>query len=433
VAGDDRAVRAGGPRAVTLSAGPTEEAGVDGADERVMRVDFISHSGADSGAEQSIVSLIAHWPLVLPRPALLLGQEGAIQERARSSGVETVVVPLRHEIATRRRRDLGPLSVVTSVFGLARHSGRVRRVMEERSTDVLVAISMKSLVSGWLATRRSGRTIVWDLHDRVDRRYLPWFLVPLLRYVVPRMVDGVVVNSRSTRNTISVGRTPVIVATPPIELDPRPFLPPGDTIRKVVMVGRLAPWKGQDLFIRAFARAFAGTATEAYIVGGALFGEDAYEQELRDEAVRLGVADRVHFVGHVKDPWAWLVDADVLAHCSRIAEPFGRVVVQGLWARCAVVATRPGGPAEVITDGVDGLLVPCGDEDATAAAFARLRDDRELRDRLVAHGPETARRYEVSVVTPEVAHWLAVLPIRGRGRRRAPMSHAEMSTLGELS
>ena len=41
----------------------------------------------------------------------------------------------------------------------------------------------------------------------------------------------------------------------------------------------------------------------------------------------IGIADRVHFVGHVHDPWASLVDADVLVHASTIPEPFGQVVV----------------------------------------------------------------------------------------------------------
>ena len=120
-----------------------------------------------------------------------------------------------------------------------------------------------------------------------------------------------------------------MVATPPVELDPRAFNPPGDTVRRVVVLGRLSPWKGQDLFLRAFAEVFGDAMTKAYIVGGALFGESDYQRELVLEAQRLGIADRVQFVGHVEDPWAWLVDADVLVHGSRIPEPFGRVVVAG--------------------------------------------------------------------------------------------------------
>ena len=68
---------------------------------------------------------------------------------------------------------------------------------------------------------------------------------------------------------------------------------------------RLSPWKGQDVFLRAFAEAFEGSPAEAFVVGGALFGETEYEQSLKTLAAELGIADRVHFVGHVQDPWAW--------------------------------------------------------------------------------------------------------------------------------
>ena len=96
-------------------------------------------------------------------------------------------------------------------------------------------------------------------------------------------------------------------------------------------------------------------------------------------------------------------------HASTIPEPFGQVVVQGLWARCAVVASTPGGPAEVITDGVDGLLTPCGDVDALAAALERLRSDHDLRLSLARHGHVTGGLYDAAVAAPVLDAWLANL------------------------
>jgi glycosyltransferase involved in cell wall biosynthesis len=375
----------------------------------VTRIVFLTHSGADSGAEQSIVSYLARWPPSNWRPALMLAQGGAIEDRAKASDVECFTVELDAEVADTKRSERKVRRLGAMVLGLVRHASKVHGVVIRRSTDVVVAISLKSLVFGWLAGRRAGATVVWSLHDRVHGGYFPWFVVPVLRYLVPRMVDGIMVNSKSTLATIRPGRTPVIVATPSIELDSRDFHEPRDEVKRVVMLGRLSPWKGQDLFLRSFAVAFEGSQAEAYIVGGALFGEDDYEKELLREAEELGIDDRVHFVGHVSDPWAWLVDADVLAHCSRIPEPFGRVVVQGMWARCAVVATRPGGPEEVISDGKDGLLVPCGDEQAMTEALRRLRTDATLRRRLAEGGRRTALGYDATVIAPQLGGWLTAL------------------------
>jgi glycosyltransferase involved in cell wall biosynthesis len=386
-----------------------------------IRVVFLTHSGADSGAEQSIVTYLSQWPAERGRPLLVLGGAGAIEDRARSLGVDHVVEELAAGVASTRRSERSANRVLGAVTGLLRHSKRVRVVLRDRSADVVVTIGFKALVFGWLAARRTGATVVWSLHDRVSRDYFPWFMVPVLRYLAPRLVDGLMVNSGSTLSTVRPGRTPVLVATPAVVLDPRDFHEPADEVRKVVMIGRLSPWKGQDLFVRAFAAAFEGSSAQAYIVGGALFGEHDYEKALHDLVRELGLADRVHFVGHVSDPWDTLVDADVLVHCSRIPEPFGQVVVQGLWARCAVVATKPGGPAEVVTDGLDGLLVPCGNQEALRAALSRLRDDRELRRRLAREGRATAAGYNASAMGPSLEAWLSDLRkgrLAGRSVRR---------------
>jgi glycosyltransferase involved in cell wall biosynthesis len=180
-------------------------------------------------------------------------------------------------------------------------------------------------------------------------------------------------------------------------------------VAEVLMLGRLAPWKGQDVFLRAFARAFRGSPARAFVVGGPLFGETDYEQEVRDLTRELGIADRVELTGHQPDPWPYLERADVLVHASRVPEPFGQVVVQGMRTSCAVVATTPGGPAEVITDEVDGLLVPVDDEDALATALERIRTDRELRGRLRRNAAATAARFSAAVTAPPVARWLGAI------------------------
>lgn len=394
----------------------------------MSRTVFLTHSGADSGAEQCTVSYLAHWPASQEMPLLLLAEHGAIEDRARAAGVTTLTIELDPATAATRRGDRRFLRLLGTVGKLAGHASRVRAVLDSRSADAVVAFSLKSLVFGWLAGRRAGATVVWSLHDRVSRDYFPALLVPVFRYLAPRLVDGVMVNSRATLSTIRPGRTPVVVATPPIELDAREFLEPADEVRRVVMLGRLSPWKAQDIFLDAFADVFADTAAEAYVVGGALFGEDDYAAGLLAQARDLGIEDRVHFVGHVDDPWAWLVDADVLVHCSRIPEPFGQVVVQGLWARCAVVAASPGGPTEVVTDGWDALLAPGGDRAALADALRRLRDDADLRRALARHGRLTAARYDAASAAPRLDAWLTDL----QQKRLAPRSvRAVVPTAGE--
>ena len=187
-----------------------------------------------------------------------------------------------------------------------------------------------------------------------------------------------------------------------------PYLPSRDIhparrgVMRIGMVGRLAPWKGQDVFLRAFARAAAGGDQRAVIIGSAIFGEDDYASALRGLAAELGVADRVEFRGFLHNVEAQLGDLDVLVHASVLAEPFGQVIVEGMAAGLPVIASDAGGAAEIVEDGVDGLLFPPGDVDALCDALTRLLLDAPLRQRLGEAGRRRARDFRPDVIGPQM-------------------------------
>jgi glycosyltransferase involved in cell wall biosynthesis len=170
------------------------------------------------------------------------------------------------------------------------------------------------------------------------------------------------------------------------------------------MIGRIAPWKGQHVFVRAFARAFPDGPERAAIVGAPLFGadEDAYLDDLRALAERLGLNGRLELTGFRENVADELARLDVLVHASTEPEPFGQVVVEGMAAGLPVVAAAAGGPAEVIEDGVDGLLYPPGDARALAKTLRRLADDVPLRRRLGEAGRRKAAAYRPDAVAPRM-------------------------------
>jgi glycosyltransferase involved in cell wall biosynthesis len=183
------------------------------------------------------------------------------------------------------------------------------------------------------------------------------------------------------------------------------------------MVGRLAPWKGHHVFLEAFAKAFPDGEERAVIVGSAMFGEDAYATEVAAHIDRLGLVDRVELTGFVDDVHRVLVEASCLVHASVTPEPFGQVVVEGMAAGLPVIASDAGGPAEVVTDGVDGLLFPPGDSLELARLLNRLADSEELRSSLAAAGRRTATRYAAAGIAGEVESFYARV-LRSTRRRR---------------
>jgi len=109
----------------------------------------------------------------------------------------------------------------------------------------------------------------------------------------------------------------------------------------------------------------------------------------------------LEFCGFVHDVPKLLMEVDVLVHASVIPEPFGQVVIEGMAAGLAVIAADAGGPAEVITNDVDGLLYPPGDASALAAHLRTLADDPTARLRLANHAVRTAEKYELANVAAQ--------------------------------
>jgi glycosyltransferase involved in cell wall biosynthesis len=144
----------------------------------------------------------------------------------------------------------------------------------------------------------------------------------------------------------------------------------------VVCVGRLNRWKGQDVLVKALALLRdQGRYLRCRLVGGAFATDGDVEASLVDLIEGLGLREQVQLMGDVADASVFMATADIAVVPSKIAEPFGKVVIEAMALGRPVVATAAGGPLEVIGNGKDGLLVPPDDEVALAAALSRLLDN----------------------------------------------------------
>lgn len=143
----------------------------------------------------------------------------------------------------------------------------------------------------------------------------------------------------------------------------------------VIAVGRLTRQKGFDLLIKAFAQ----LKRPARLV---ILGEGPDRESLLALAEAEKVADRLLMPGFVSDPVTWLAHADVFVLSSRW-EGFGHVIVEAMAAGVPVIATDcPYGPADIVANGQNGMLVNEGDPLAIAAAIDDLLGDGEKAARL---------------------------------------------------
>ena len=178
----------------------------------------------------------------------------------------------------------------------------------------------------------------------------------------------------------------------------------------ILFVGRIDPIKGIDTLFEAMQRLVdtADPIPTLNLVGGETGPDGAPTGSLAglgDLASEMGLAPRIRFVGSKPQDHLprWYAAADVVAVPSRY-ESFGLVAVEAMACGTPVVASRTGGLAHTVEDGVSGLLVSVGDADALAHALGRVLGDPALRERLATGARAAAHRYAWPAVAAAIRH-----------------------------
>jgi glycosyltransferase involved in cell wall biosynthesis len=160
---------------------------------------------------------------------------------------------------------------------------------------------------------------------------------------------------------------------------------PGDLV--IGAVGNVRPTKDYPTLLRAVARLRAdGLPVRLAILGQ---GTSPLLDELVALRRNLGLEDAVGLLGFRDDARRLLTAFDVFVSSST-TEGFSLSTVEAMLAGRAVVATRSGGPEEILRDGETGILVPTGDPEALAVGMARVLRDERLGARLGMCGAEDA-------------------------------------------
>jgi glycosyltransferase involved in cell wall biosynthesis len=374
---------------------------------------FVDQSGQLGGAEFSLMPLAASWGA---RREVLLLSDGPFRARLESLGVP---VSLACEASVSGiRKDRFGLNWFGALPGIVR---QVRNIASHaKRYDVLFLNTQKALVLGALGKPLHRRRIVWYLHDVMSSEHFGPLQRLVVRWLMRYAVDHVIANSRASANSLVALTRCAPDAVPVVHngidlaafsrrsisdigaLRRRLGLP--ENVYLAGLFGRLAPWKGQHIALAALARL---PHLHLVLVGSALFGEEAYVKTLHEQAIALGVQDRVTFAGFHDDMPAWMMAMDVILHTSTEPEPFGRVIVEGMAAGRPVIASAAGGVIEIVEHGRNGWLVPPGDPAALAEAIETLRGAPALASALVQEArAEVAKRFSVDVYLDQMRAWL---------------------------
>jgi len=342
---------------------------------REQRILFLDHVGVLGGAELCLLDTARHFE---SECEVILFEDGPFSDRLSTAGIihDVISSPKAVQRISRDGNVLADLLSLAGVFSLGLKIAR-----KTRKFKILYANSQKSFVVGVIASLLARRPLVWHLHDLLTSAHFSKGHLRLTVSLANWFADRVIANSKGTAiSFVKQGGDPKKVFVVYNGIDPTPFEAVSERetafLRKslgmegkqvVGVFSRLSPWKGQDILLDALTKI---DDVHALIVGKALFGdEEQFEQSLMTKVQTRGLQDRVLFLGFREDISALMKAVDVVVHTSKIPEPFGRVVAEGLLAGRPVIATRGGGVPEIICDGETGMLVEPGDPEALARAL----------------------------------------------------------------
>ncbi|WP_159449273.1 glycosyltransferase family 4 protein [Demequina sp. NBRC 110051] len=231
-----------------------------------------------------------------------------------------------------------------------------------RRPDVVVANTVQSLLHLSVPCRLRRISLVSVVRDLGEGGNRSKAAVTMYRLLVRMFARAVVFNSEMTRLSwkISVPSRVIRTAVPDPYFSATWVAPPVSTF---VMVGRIAPWKGQDDVVEAISAMRAeGEEVELILVGAETFGETERGSDTRPY---------VHQTGFVSSPWTYMSNATAVIHASRTPEPLGQVVCQAAAVGAPVVCADKGGQMEWLHDGETCLTFEAGNVDSLVRALRK--------------------------------------------------------------
>lgn len=169
-----------------------------------------------------------------------------------------------------------------------------------------------------------------------------------------------------------------------------------ENIPVIIACGRLTKQKNYPMLLKAMKIIKKNQSAQLLILGE---GEERSKLELL--AREFGILDSVDFLGFQKNPFKFMSKSTLFV-LSSLWEGFGNVIVEAMACGVPIISTNcPSGPDEIITDGINGILIPVNDEKALSEAIMRLLKNNSLRKRLAEEGRKRANDFRIEKMVAE--------------------------------
>ena len=285
-------------------------------------------------------------------------------------------------------------------LGLRDRVSRLQNIVSKWEVAAIYTNTV-TVLEGGLAAQRLGLPHIWHLREHAARSADLKSLIPptWAAKIVGHLSDRVIFNSRALQSSygddIPSNKSSIVYngidlgefakGTESQRSATRIDLGAPENSKIVASIGSLTERKGFDTFIEVASELDKRRGDLFFVIVGD--GDRTQREALERQAERCGIGGRFRILGW-RDDVAEIISAFDLLLATARQEAFGRTLIEAMAANVPVVATRSGGPEEIIVDGESGFLAPVDDVMALAAASARLLESPELARKISRAGHE---------------------------------------------
>lgn len=361
-----------------------------------LRVLYINSAPQVSGAEIVLLNLIDalnNYPIT---PMAVCPRDGPLVKKLREKKVEVKIIHMRQLIRT---SNLFRLTTYFSNF--LSFSTSLRRTIKQNNIQIIHCNSFSSTLYALIAAKLSKIPLIWHMHDIVKYRLFNKIFIRVAGLGASKIIC---VSNAVKKNLVGFGINPRKCEVIYNYVDENKFLKglnsgkfrrefkiKGD-IHLVGIIGQIAEWKGQTIFLKAASEIIKDQPTVKFLIVGDIISE--FESEYKDKVTniieQLNLTNNVILPGFREDIPQIMTDLNIVVHASIKPDPLPTVIIEAMTARKPIVATNVGGVPELVTNGVNGVIVQPQDPHELAKAILRLLKNPEEALMMGERGHEIA-------------------------------------------
>lgn len=345
-----------------------------------MRIAFLNHFISYGGAER-VVSLLSKYLVERGYEVLL---------------ITDIYVPFSYSFDDRvivKPLFFSPKEKKKSLFTMA---ANCRKQLKKEKPDIIVGVLPWMTLVAFIASFGLKTKVIASDHTSFDRP-VRWHIKFIKRYIYP-LVNAVTILTQADADYLGKRLPKKVVMPNPLAFPVVQTINDNTRRKNILAVGRLDVWqvKGFDLLMKAWSK--IATDYPDWILEIAGTGGEKARQELQEMSEKLGIADRIKFLGFRKDIDAVMRESSIFALTSRI-EGFGMVLIEAMSQGCACVSYDDGGrQREIIRNENEGIVVEGHNVDMLSDVLDDLIQNQQKRIDISVNGLKRADDFNICIV-----------------------------------